>query len=342
MNTLELSKLAPTVNFNSLSTQSPNSLIIGLSGASGFLGLHLLNELSKDKRIKEIKCFIRNIDKYYEKKKEFNLFFNENKITLINIMKKEDFENINYFIHNAAHLNSLMNYQQLWDDNVLLTSNILSLIKCKIQYISTLSVFASSNQQGFHDCNAVPINENFNIIGGYAQTKFISEYLVSQYSDFQIIRLGLLTPSTINPHFQKHEFMYKFIEILKQIKKYPENFEEAFVDLSPVDIVAKIICKEIFSPTSQYFHIANKKSTSLSEIIGLTQCKEVSLNEWEESIKKYKKTIQILLNYAFFKTKSIEKYPQYYNIDLFQTTNHDWNGQIDDIMIDKYISLVGN
>lgn len=329
--TKELSSLVESeiynnnLNTSASSFMKTDSIIIGISGASGFLGLHLIEQLVKDPQVKKIKCFIRNRNKFNAKKKEFQLNFLEDKLEFYEDLKPESFADITNFIHSAAQLHSLKNVKQLWEPNVLLTQQLLKLVKGRFHYISTLSLFASSNKQSKTQY-CLPDKDHL-LYGGYAQSKWISEYLTGSYSDHQILRLGLLTPSHHNPVFQSHEFFYLFIKLMKTLGIHPEKYEEAFVDMSPVDDVAKIIASEIKGDKT-IVHIANKNSTSLSSILKEMDTKPVSREIWNETINSLKKTEQVLLNYTFFKTEALKEYFQYYNIDLFQSTGHYWHGNI--------------
>lgn len=336
MNTLELSKLVDlkkTSHEKKLGNQ-PNK-IIGLSGASGFLGLHLLNELVKRKDVQGIKCFIRDREKFNLKKKEFNLFFNEEKLQFVEHYDKNDFKDLTNFIHSAAQLHNLKKYTGLWKDNVELTKNFLEYSQdIKFHYISTLSVFASSNICGKHyPVEVKPCVEHI-LYGGYAQTKWLGEYLTQTNSQHQIFRLGLLTPSRGFPHIQKEQFLYLFLKLIKQLKIYPECYENAWVDLSPVDLVAKKIVDSLDSQ-EKIFHIANEKSTSLSHLLSFIDSKPVDIKIWIEKTHHLKSIEKMLLEFAFFKTKALQQYPQYFNIDLFQSTGHDWQGNLKDNSIFK-------
>lgn len=315
----------------------PTSLIIGLSGASGFLGLHLIEQLVKDPQVKKIKCFIRDRNKFDAKKKEFNLNFLEEKLEFHEDLNPDSFEDITNFIHCAAQLHSLKNTKQLWDANVQLTQQLLALVKGRFHYISTLSIFASSNQLSKTEY-CLP-DESHNLYGGYAQTKWISEYLTSSYPQHQILRLGLLTPSHHHPVFQSHEFFLLFVKLMKTLGVHPEKYEEAFVDMSPVDDVAKIIANEIKSDKT-IVHIANQKSTSLSRILTEMKTKPVTRELWNEKIRSLRKTEQVLLNYTFFKSEALKEYFHYYNIDLFQSTNQDWQGNITSDIMQEYIGKI--
>lgn len=319
--------ITPVVSTGQINFSNKN-MVIGISGASGFLGLHLIDTLLQNPDIKYIKCFIRERRKFCEKKKFFNLNFSEEKLIFYTDIKAEYFSDISHFIHTAAQLHSLKNCNQLYQDNIELTKSFLSMCKGKFHHISTLSVFASSNRLGDHSEGTIAAQEAIVLYGGYAQTKYLAEKHVEQYHNFQIIRLGLLTPRMDYPYIQKHEFLYQFIRTMRQIGVYPENYEESFVDLSPVDRVAQTIADNLQS-LEKYRHIAQRHSVSVSQFISAMQLTAVSEDKWRACLSSLPKTLQILLDNTFYKTKMTELIPHYYNIDLFQSTGHNWRGQLD-------------
>lgn len=339
MNTQELMRLYnKTITYKPhISINNNSEKIIGISGASGFLGLHLLDKMVNQPNISHIKCFIRNRDKFNYKKDEFKLNFKEDKLEFITEIKESHFNDINNFIHSAAQLHNLKNIKQLWNDNITFTEQLLQYNKNKFHYISTLSVFASSNHKGTSYPNYILEKKEHELYGGYAQTKWLGEYLVSQYPEHQILRLGLLTPPKSHPYFQSHEFFLLFFKLLRELKSYPLNYEEAFVDISPVNEVSSHIL-EYLDKNEKIAHIANKSSISLSSILEKMNLKTINKEQWLLKIKSLKKIEQIFLMYTFFKSEAIIKYPLYFNIDLFQSTNHKWLGKIENNdIIQSYI-----
>ncbi len=309
---------------------------IGISGASGFLGMHLIQKLVAIKNIKKIKCFIRSEKVFKERKELFKLEFNEDKLEFCFEINSENTKDLDIFIHSAAQVHNIKNLGGLYKDNVELTKKVVKEVACPILYISTLSIYASSNQFGNHlpiSCNA---SEEHLLYGGYAQSKWIGEYLVEQRSDSRIVRFGLLTPSNEQPILQENEFFSLFLKLLKDFPYYPENFEESFIDISPINLASDELVSAIFSE-NKYTHIANSKATSIKEFVKALELKPVSFDIWNEYINRLKKSEKILLSYAYFKSESLKSHPNYFNIDLFQTTGHNWNGKIKLDNIHNYI-----
>lgn len=330
---------------------------VAITGASGFFALYLIDTLVRDNKVKKITCFIRNKEKFIQNKDKLKLSFNEDKLYFIEDASYSFFdniENIKYldtitqFIHNAAEVHNLKSCNQLWASNVELTEKILALwAKTKssgsFHLISTLSVFASSVSSSIEPRKkALEIKEfedNYQLIGGYAQSKWLSEYLLSKYSQAYIWRLGLLTPSLINCSFRTQEFFPYFLKLLSSIKYLPftnyekliENTKNTTVDISPVNEVASIISIQIAKPFNHINHIANKNTLSLSDIVDLYIKKGKHFNfidkeEWINYIDSLMigKINKILLKNAFLRNDFLLKNINYFNIDLFQSSGYIW------------------
>lgn len=312
---------------------------IGLTGASGFLGLHLISNLLNDPSIIKIKCFIRSKETFSKRKKLFNLKFSEDKLEFYFDFNEENTKDLDLFVHSAAQVHNIKKLSGLFSDNVLLTKKVVDTVQCPIVYISTLSVYASSNIQGGHTPVPCNISDEHIIYGGYAQSKWLGEYLMEKRKDTKIIRLGLLTPSTVEPQLQENEFLSLFLNLTKDFPFYPENFEDSFIDLSPIDLVSKEIIKS-FSNDEKYIHIANKQGTSIKKFIEACNLTATSQEDWNKHLNSLKKTEKLLMSFAYFKSSSLKDYHNYFNIDLFQTTGHNWSGSINLINTNNYIQNI--
>jgi len=312
---------------------------VGLTGASGFLGMHLIQHLVSIDSIVGIKCFIRSKNTFDERKKLFQLDFNEEKLEFCFEINSENTQDLDVFIHSAAQVHNIKNLAGLYKDNVELTQKVVEEVVCPIIYISTLSVFASSNKLGIHLPIECESSTEHILYGGYAQSKWIGEYLVEKRKDSRIIRLGLLTPSTNKPILQENEFFSLFLKLSKDFPYYPQNFEESFIDISPIDIASDKVINAVFDK-SRYTHIANSKGTSIKVFIETLNLKPITFEQWEIYLNTLKKTERTLLSYAYFKSQSLNQYPKYFNIDLFQTTGHNWVGSINIDNINEYIGNI--
>lgn len=286
----EVEKLAK--KFFTLEKQKPEKIKnILMTGASGFVGIHLLKELL-DKTDFHITCLVRskNNSTGLEKlKNQVQRFLNRdlpsNKISVIvgDIRKKnlglsnskwdELKNNIDVILNSAAEVHLYKNYEQLFKSNVLSVLNILDLFKSQkakeLWHISTLSIILNTNQTK-KTIDESPTQNNFSeIYGGYAQTKWVSDQLVTKLIlenkiSAKIFRLGLITPHAYRPIFSGTEQLRTFLKSnLSDLKK--ENDSLAF-NITPVNWASDKIIKEIKNRTQTHFNIITNENWSLNQI----------------------------------------------------------------------------
>lgn len=312
---------------------------IGITGASGFLGLHLLDHLTKNKQVKSISCFIRSKEMFNHRKNQFQLNFSEEKLKFYFDINKENTTELSQLIHCAAEVDNIKSLNLLWKNNIEYTDYIYNNANCPITYISTLSIFASSNIYGDHNPLSNPPSQSHQIYGGYAQSKWLGEFLGKDLKDFKIARLGLLTPNTKNPTISHNEFFTKFIHLQKIFPYYPTHFENSFVDITPVNLAVEQIIQFI-SSDEKIIHIANCKPTSNSTFIQHFNLFPMDNHAWKLAINKFSKIDYTLLFFAYHKSLAIKNYMKHFNIDLFQTTGHNWNGSIQTPDLIKYLAEI--
>lgn len=177
---------------------------IFLTGATGFLGAHLLHELVQmtqatiyclvRERNPELKNFINKIwDKYQLELPQDRIILIQGNLACTNLgMKKEDFfdlaNKITVIYHNAAQVHHLYSYEQLRESNVLGTLEIIKLAsvnKVPLHYVSTLSaVLNFTDSRGMIKEELIQNIDNVMIQDGYSQTKLVSELLLSKAASF--------------------------------------------------------------------------------------------------------------------------------------------------------------
>lgn len=340
---------------------------IMLTGANGFLSSYLIPYLCSLDEVETIYCLVRNSS---------NFDSSHSKVKVVPYIGSESFQLDNHsldslllktdcFIHCAAKVHNIKNIHSLYDANVELSYLILQKIKhlklsLSFHLISTLSVFASSSNhidnylkdsfhQEFVKNKQINPSEDYSIIGGYAQTKWLSEYLYSK-TNAHIIRLGLLTPSYDNPVFNPNEFFTMLINLINKVGIVPHETKKAFenntknilVDITPVDFAAKFISKLISSKyqfpyqvnNQNYIsHIANHNPLSLFQMVNIIDEHNIiklfktRKEEWEDKISELKlgSIEKKLLTHTFFRETLLESDLKYFNIDLFQTSLYNWS-----------------
>lgn len=263
-----------------------------LTGATGFLGSHILFELLKLDKIKTY-VLVRGVDKedaqsrlyhrlsYYFPDLDWKLA--GEKLVVINgdITKtllglpEPDYQllrqKVDTVIHCAALVKHYGDERELQSINVLGVHNILKFSKDKyLAHISTLSVAGDYTAQKRQDLRfdepSLDIGQKFDD-NYYVQTKYEAEKAVLEQMqegmDGTIIRVGNLTGRYSDGVFQPNIDENKFYQILKsliEIGFVPDSMAETKIELTPVDLCAKAIIKLIMmeESTGNTFHVFNQ------------------------------------------------------------------------------------
>lgn len=272
-----------------------------LTGATGYLGIHILNEILKNTSIK-VYCLVRgNEDKFIQKRLDdlYKFYFNESitsnkKVQIINgdITKQhlgwdesiynEMAKKVDVVIHTAATVKHYGNKEIFKNINVVGTQNIIDfclLSNSKLHYMSTISISGQStenkNEEYFTEKDFwIGQNYNENV---YVESKFEAEYLVLKnilknnlYA--KIYRIGNLTGRFKDGLFQKNiesNAFYTKLKTIIEFKKIPEDIVDINVDFTPVDLASEAIVKLIFNDSSEQiiYHLYNENMISIGNLV---------------------------------------------------------------------------
>lgn len=266
--------LDPAIDAQGRSVAQVNELRhIFLTGATGFLGAFLLDELLNQTQAK-IYCLVRSKNEHEGLKKiQQNLEkyalhhpnFSSHVIAIPGDLEQpylglptEQFKKlalqIDAIYHSAAQVNFAKPYSVIKESNVLGTQEVLRLAclgKIKpMHYISTIAVFgAISHFTGqkvvYEDDNIESCKDYLALDLGYAQTKWVAENLVwiakSRGIPVSIYRTGFLMGhnSTGIAH-TKDAFVPRIIKGCIQLGSYPELIDQK-EELIPVDYASRAI-----------------------------------------------------------------------------------------------------
>jgi nucleoside-diphosphate-sugar epimerase/acyl carrier protein len=221
----DLLKLVPKITLSDTSS-GINTLVVG---ASGFLGIHVVEELVKKNT--NVICFVRNKKKFHDMIKYYDLNIDMTYIELIegDINKeffgigKIDYDklkiNVKDIYYMSGEVNNIKTIEELYDSNIKQVVNILKFKgnNKNLIYASTLSVKVSvSPQDKVIDTNYLK-DDNKKLLTGYAQSKWVSDKLVSLYDNTYIMRYGML----INKIMPKNSFYTFFIDNIKKSNIVP-------------------------------------------------------------------------------------------------------------------------
>jgi acyl-coenzyme A synthetase/AMP-(fatty) acid ligase len=214
----------PPQFFASKATKFERSVGLFLvTGATGFLGSHLLSELLG--RGQRVQCLVRcssaasGLERVTDTFRRFGLDPHllqgigiiAGDITLPRLgLSADDYrqlsEKVTDVVHCAAIVNMLANYDVLKETNVNGTRRVLDFCmtgrRKKLHYASTLSVFVATDRNSGTVFESDELNVPTNIYGGYGQTKFVAEKMAMgispAYCDKFIYRFGLLCGDTVS------------------------------------------------------------------------------------------------------------------------------------------------
>lgn len=279
-------------NVKKIQDKKINNIVI--SGATGFLGIHVLWEFIKNNegiaycfirkgRFKSLEERMNFLFNYYFGK-EINEYLNK-RVYLIegDITDKNSFENLNKceaeaFINCAAIVKYFNAGKSIERVNVEGVKNIINYCKeKKIELIQISTTSIGGTKEVNQDIK--PFNENDLYFGqslenSYSATKFMAERMIieeiQEGLNAKIMRVGNLMPRNSDNTFQINYLDNGFLESLrafKLLKSVPASIVGKTIELSPVDITAKSILI-LMNTNEEYnvFHPFNNNSIHYYDI----------------------------------------------------------------------------
>ncbi|MCQ2462036.1 MAG: AMP-binding protein, partial [Clostridia bacterium] len=253
-----------------------------LTGATGFLGIHILKELL-DRNIK-VYCLVRKKEKLLKKAEYyFGALAMDDVVCVKGDIEKENLgltdreynelaQKIDCVFHVAANVHHAGDYSELKKTNVDGTNNIIAFAKkanAVLQHTSTVSVHGSATvvetrKSSVFSENVLDIGQHFadNV---YIHSKFRAEEAVilarKQGLQSNIYRIGNLTWRTGDGMFQENTedngFLHRIRALLK-LGLYNENLDKFPMDLTAVDECARAyVSLALLGNTNEVYHMIN-------------------------------------------------------------------------------------
>ena len=266
-----------------------------LTGATGFLGSHMLNELLG--RGQRVQCLVRcsstanGLQRVTNTFRRFGLDTQPlqgidivaGDITLPHLgLSADDYkrlsEEVTDVLHCAATVNMLANYDALKETNVTGTKHILDFClaggRKKLHYASTLSVFVSTDRNCGTVFESDDLSVSTNIYGGYGQTKFVAEKMVLSvnpaYCDKFIYRYGLLCGDTVKGLSAPKDFLGMFFRGVQAVGSLPYDKTNVMaVDITPIDQASQIVADIIERDKPDVYHIAAENPLNYNQLCTL-------------------------------------------------------------------------
>ncbi len=339
-----------------LSTAHSANPIVLVTGATGFLGSHILVEiLNRQEYAKmQIACLVRcdssehgeqrlrsTLSQYGLSCRHFERLMiipsdlSKTKMGLNNETYKYLANNVSEVFHCAATVNMMADYGSLKESNVTATKHIAEfcLTGCKkhLNYASTLSVFVStSRNEGIayeNDC----LDNNCMIYGGYGQTKFVCEKMLLSIPvsmcDINIIRYGLLCGDTISGVSAKKDFLGMFLRGAVALGVLPwDNTGQMGIDITPIDIATSITLDIATRSTNGVYHVASEnplKYNHLCELLSDNSGVRIvpDYSDWQKELVPHRQNPDITALEMSLCRMDANAYESMRYMDLFQTTN---------------------
>ena len=295
-----------------------------LTGATGFLGIHVLHELITSEN-GNIYCFVRSRGDlsaqerlksllfYYFSTDYSDLFDNRIHVIEGDITSMSDFEsmmayNVDTLINCAANVKHFSSGTDIEDINLGGVINGLKFAKmkeCAYVQISTYSV-AGLSIDNYPDVNEVFTEDNLyigqNMDNAYIISKFLAERAVLEAAaeddlNVKIMRVGNLMARSSDSEFQINYESNGFINRLKAfatVGKVSYDKLDQLVEFSPIDITAKSIVNLAKTPKEcVMFHSYNSHSIRFSDVIEIIKDLNMKIEYCEE--EEYQKELNIAL-----------------------------------------------
>ena len=274
--------------------QAPQNIL--LTGATGFLGAFLLDELLSTTTA-NIYCAIRcssiqvgrqklqhNLDRY---SLNGTVAHSNRVIPVLSDLSQPllglsavEFRQlagqIDTIYHNGAYVNLVYPYAALRDTNVKGTEEILRLasqVKVKpVHFISTLDVFQSGHHSQLAQLaedDEFPVSEL--PCSGYAQSKWVAEKLVRTAHERGIPtcihRPGMIIGHSQTGSSNTEDLVSRLVKGLIQLRTAPSLWLPMY--LTPVDYVSKAIVQLAHQPSSwgKAFHFSSPHALSLAQLV---------------------------------------------------------------------------
>ncbi len=269
-----------------------------LTGATGFLGIHVFRELLQNEGI-EILALIRGAEDisakerlsgllaYYfgdifEEAVDRRVAFIESDVTAEDLLKKLEKEQFDLIINCAALVKHFSNDDSIERVNLGGVKNLIEVAlahQARLVQISTLSVAGENINGKFPETKRIHENEVYfgqDISNKYIHSKIkAEEALLEAVSkrglDGKVIRVGNLMGRERDGEFQINSGTNSFMNSLRayvQLGCFPVSAADATIDFSPIDEVAKTVL--LFASTPKeftLFHSANSHEVEFGDVL---------------------------------------------------------------------------
>ena len=285
-----------------------------LTGASGFLGVHIIDELIKNTD-KKIYCLVRSEKKLEDAVKEYiNITYPNERIiavkgdiTLPDLGIVEEHlsainDNVTDIIHSAADVTFFCAWERSKLINYTGTCNVLELaqkIGAKLHHISTMSV--SGDLLTRQTVERPEFAEHNLFIGQkykdnvYAHSKYLAEKEIVKAIrngkvNASIYRIANLTWRVSDGKFQSNYLnndLYIMTSVMKNLNKIPLELGDEDLALTPVDDCARAVVTLMKNKSNSVYHLYSDHSLVVKDYMAaVTDYTSVPLEEFCDILRQ--------------------------------------------------------
>lgn len=267
-----------------------------LTGASGFLGAYILNELLETSSV-HVYCLVRSKPgadskarissqlrnyRLWKDDPEYQAAWDQRvhvvpgdiilpRLGLADSAYEATAREIDCIIHSAAHVNFIYPYEALKTTNVLGLHEIIRFafhgrIK-PVHYLSTAAIWPMGSEQTFYESDPLDHGKLLNL--GYDEAKWVGEKCLINAMERGLpvarYRPGEVGGDSVTGRCVLNHFLFASLRGFLQFGAMPAV--DTFLDVAPVDYVAKAIVYMALrkNPLGRAFHLTNPRTRHMKE-----------------------------------------------------------------------------
>jgi thioester reductase-like protein len=251
----------------------PEQPLILLTGATGFLGIHILHELCAVEPPLRVRCLVRAADveaawaRLRQQAKRYDLTLVEDRVEVLcgdvcapqlgldDARWDACSDEIDQIVHAAAHVNHIEGYAS-FRDATLGMKEIISLAARRrpklVQFMSSTAACILKTDDNFAVFEHEAFNEDGSTVyGGYGQSKWVQETLLRRAAEvgvpYAIYRFGELSGSSRTGLAQTHDMLHRLLQMRLAVDCREKTTGDV-LDALPVDVAARLVAGTVRTP----------------------------------------------------------------------------------------------